>query len=192
MEKSRQKIFDEVDFTFNGTVYQYSPYYAWFDGVFMYEKKANGAINLFFKICNKKKPNIIGKPGNLKKHVEIHPQSKSWVKAFSEKRNLTKISSKLDQNTLNIVKFFLNSNVAILSLKDKYLRRILPIKLGKYAFNKVILHEVIEYMYSQLSEKLLKTTFVHLITDIWTGMTISDYLAVGAKLVNEELKRQSL
>jgi hypothetical protein len=190
VEKGRKGVFDKVVFTIGGEAVDYTPLYNWYDGVYLYEEKPQDQVEFFCKICKKSKKNLIGKPGNLKKHLESHSESKEWVKAFTLWQGTPSITNKLDSSTINMVKFFLNSNIAVRSFQDKYLRRELKLKLGKYALSKRVIPDVLKFMYKCVEERLQMCDHVHLITDIWTGASMSDFIALAAILTNNLLQKQ--
>ena len=89
-----------------------------------------------------------------------------------------------------MVKFFLTSNVAMQALENKYLRESLQFKLSRYSFKKVILPNILIFLYQEISNKLINSRFITLITDIWTNKSMVDYLALGASIVNLDFEKE--
>lgn len=83
-----------------------------------------------------------------------------------------------------MVKFFIDSNVALEALKSKSLRKVLDLKIGKHHFEKVILPDIDRYVHNKIEEKLQAASYVTLLTDIWSNKALKSYIALGANLVN--------
>ena len=89
----------------------------------------------------------------------------------------------IDKKQLNLVKFFLTSNVGMQALENKYSRHSLQLKLSKYSFKKVILPNMMVFIKTVITNKLVDAKFITLITDIWTNASMIDYLALGASII---------
>ena len=75
------------------------------------------------QICEKSFDGVLGKPGNLLKHLKNHPEGAEWASRYDTFKEEAKSKPKkvLDKKQLNLVKFFLTSNVAMQALENKYL-----------------------------------------------------------------------
>ena len=98
----------------------------------------------------------------------------------------------IDKKQLNLVKFFLTSNVGMQALENKYSRHSLQLKLSKYSFKKVILPNMMVFIKTVITNKLVDAKFITLITDIWTNASMIDYLALGASIINTSFIKEIL
>lgn len=121
----------------------------------------------------------------LKKHLLTHKDSKKWIIAYDKDGKFDHTNKPLvTDKTVSLIKFFINSNIAVHALKDKYLREILPVNLpSKYYFQNRLIPGMIEFIKKQLFEKMKNSIFIHLITDIWTNVNMSHFLAVETVVV---------
>jgi hypothetical protein len=72
-------------------------------------------------LCYVLKNDKLGKPGNLKKHLKIHDLLKFWLTKYENNRNNISESNfieKMDDEKLALVKFFINSNIALQALNE--------------------------------------------------------------------------
>ena len=77
----------------------------------------------------------------------------------------------IDEKTLNLAKFFVTCNVAVRALKNKYIRRLLEIKLTRNSFVKIVLPQMMTTLKNEIELKLISSSSVCLITDIWSSET---------------------
>lgn len=141
-------------------------------------------------MCNYAKVERIGKPGNLLKHLVTHEIGKKWANLFEAHKNTNKnhTVNKLDKNTIHLAKFF----IALKTLESKDLPQLLPFKMSRYSFKKVILPSLMNVLKTKINDKLRSCEYVNLIPDIWTNYSTVDYLALGANLIYENFKRDTL
>ena len=114
----------------------YSPIYNWFDCETNHGRKPLTNIPYQCILCDLKQEPLnakLGKPGNLVKHLQRHEASSKWLEAYRvfKDSDFNPYAIRFDQSVLNIAKFFINNNLAVVSLRDKYLRRELKIKMGE-------------------------------------------------------------
>jgi hypothetical protein len=190
--------FNEVEIVIKGKKKKYTSIYNWFDFQTSFQEHPKKQLLGFNCIICKSEGNHniysapLGKPGNLLKHLYTHSLAKYWSDTY--KKHKEKDSSinfkKIDTNTISLIKFFIDSNVALDALEDRNLRKILPVRLSKYSFKQTILPQMMQFLYSSLSTYLRQAQFVSLTTDIWTNRAMKDFLAVGAFTVDSSFHKQ--
>ena len=186
--------FNQVEVKIDGKIKKYSPIYNWFN----FENEINSPSQKKLKfeclICEKSFDGALGKPGNLLKHLKIHVEGEEWANRYDIFKEEAKFKPRklLDKKQLNLVKFFITSNVAMQALENKYLRDCLQFKLSKYSFKKVILPKMIAHMKNIITNKLVDAKYITLITDIWTNKSVIDYLALGASIINTSFLKEIL
>lgn len=191
--KAENGVFLKVKFLKSNKEKLYTSIYNWFQSQRVLN---NEKLELEFKciLCSYTKTENIGKPGNLLKHLVTLEVGKKWFDLFDAHKNKNKknIFTSLDKNTLLLAKFFINSNIALKALESKSLRQLLPVKMTKYNFKKVVLPSLMNILKTIINDKLRSCEYVNLITDIWTNFSTVDYLALGANLINQTFKRDTL
>jgi hypothetical protein len=93
---------------------------------------------------------------------------------------------------LLLVKYFVSSNSSHSSLENIYLRKLLNKIVGTKSFDDKILPEIYEKLRTKIKEKLEKAEDVCLMSDIWTNMQNSDFIAIVMGLMNANFKREVL
>lgn len=141
-----------------------------------------------------------GKPGNLFQHLrnvcskkkgEKHRKIGLWIHNYDSINKSNQ--EKVDIELLNIVKFFLKSNLSLTVFESKEFRDIVKIKLNsKKSFQNEILPNVLDKVYSCINEKLNKAKVVSLIADIWSNSALQDFLAVAATITDENFNKECL
>jgi hypothetical protein len=152
LNDANNDIFKDKVFKIENKEVKHSPIWLWFkcQTVFLTNEEAKKQINYKCIECGKTGAEYLSKPGNLKKHLKTDKHSENvhiWIKKFEDHKNLPNPLLKLDSKMLNLVKFFINSNVAVVSLRDKYLRKCFNFKLGKYSFQKKILPSLLDLIF---------------------------------------------
>ena len=77
----------------------------------------------------------------------------------------------IDRKLIDLVKFFISSNIAVQALSSKHLRRALSFKLSRRSFKKKVLPDLLTVVYKELDTKLISAASITLITDIWSSCT---------------------
>ena len=187
-------MFPLVEVKIGGKVKEYSSVLNWFNFVEKFNKPVPKTINFECIVCGKKSIGELGKPGNKYKHIKTHKVGADWSDLYEIFKEEVKAKPKkiLDKKQLNLVKFFITSNVALEALENPWLRECINVKLSKYSFRNVILPNMMIFLNTIISNKLIDAKFITLITDIWTNLSMSDFLALGACLVNLSLVRETI
>ena len=84
---------------------------------------------------------------------------------------------------MNLILFFLTSNVSLDSLENTHLRNLLAPKienLGKYTFRNKYLPLAMEHLHKALTVKFKHARTVALISDLWSTDDNRDFLGLGA------------
>ena len=95
--------------------------------------------------------------------------------------------NQFDVKAYHLVKFFINSYVAMQNLEDKNLRKLLPFKLSKYGFKWVMLPQMMNFLNEQITLKLKNSIDINMITDIWTNSSMTDFLALAVVNIDHNL-----
>ncbi len=118
------------------------------------------------------------------KHLNRHEDYSKWNKKYCEFKG-TRSGPVIDDSMLLLVKYFVSSNSSHSSLENKYLRKLLNKIVGTKSFDDKILPEIYEKLRTKIKEKLEKAEDVCLMSDIWTNMQNSDFIAIV--MINERL-----
>ena len=195
MDLAKISMFPKAKIKIGGKKVEYSSIYNWFNFIETFEKHPKqDKVKFDCIVCGKVINEKLGKPGNLLKHIKIHKEGLEWAKGYEifKNENNFKPTKVLDKKKLCLVKFFLSSNIAMKALENKYLREALSFKLSRYSFKEVILPEMIVFLKEKISRKLMQAEFICLITDIWTNVSMVDYLALGASIINSAFIKEIL
>jgi hypothetical protein len=120
-----------------------------------------------------------------------HGVSKKWLEKYDEFKK-TKFHSikKLDSKKLSMVKFFVHENIPVISLNSIHLHAMADAKLGRHAFVNRILPDMVKHMNTEIASRLQQARYVNMITDIWTTQTMADFIALGAILAYDTIRRE--
>lgn len=183
-------IFEKVEITLNNKKIPYCAMLNWFNFTRNFAMRPEGSLRFQCIYCSRTVLAALGKPGNLQKHLETHDITNLWLKKYKSNNNMM-IGRKYKNNTVSsVVKFFITSNLAILALKNPYLRELTRINIGKYALTKRIVPNLIEKMDSELEKKFQNATNIHLMVDVWSSYGKANHLGVGAILTNKLLTKE--
>ena len=189
-----KNIFHKVEVTIGKEVKEYTSIFNWFNFDKVFKQQVPKKINFKCIVCGKSIIGDLGKPGNQYKHIKTHLDVKEWSRLYelSKEEIKSKPRKQINKKQLSLVKFFLTSNIAMEALENKHLRDALDVKLSKYSFKNVILPNMIVFLKNVISNKLIEAKFITLITDIWTNASVSDYLALGARIINPSFNQETL
>lgn len=130
----------------------------------------------------------------VKKHLKSagHEKVVEWFTLYDARSNKAKAlkgKKPLSFKLMCLVKFFIESNIALDALKNKHLRNALDLKIGKYKFENTILPEINEYVINKVEEKMQSASFINLITDIWSNKSMENFIALCAQLINSNFEK---
>jgi len=165
------------------------------------EFEANHSKIIKFKclLCSDKTlQSPIGRTTNLKRHLnDDHKKDLKlvdWLKRYYEFNTKAKAKAGLDDNMLDLIKYFILSNNSLTELKNKYFRRLMKkakIQSPDYrTFVNGFLPELMQSLHEKILHKLTHAQSVSLITDIWTNNQMRDFIAVAASIIDEHFKKQ--
>lgn len=125
LEDSKSKTFNKKEFKFGVKTKQYSAIYHFFDCKTEFDNKPNKDDKFNFKciICKTVISSKLGKTSNLIKHLDDHDLFKQWKIQYDS--NDVSEDDEIDENTYDIIKYFISSNSATKELKNKHLRSLL-------------------------------------------------------------------
>ena len=92
-----------------------------------------------------------------------------------------------------LIKYFISSNASHISLENQYLRDLLKsvIELpGPKTFDGTILPNIYKKLRNRIKSKLEDADNICLMSDIWTAKQNSDFVALAAAIMNEDLTRE--
>jgi hypothetical protein len=87
----------------------------------------------------------------------------------------------ITEEKLNLIKFFITSNLSLAQLKNVYLRLILKdeVKLPSFfTFRYKYLNEVLSLLHDKIEKKCQDASYITLIPDGWTDSSGSEYLGI--------------
>jgi hypothetical protein len=114
-----------------------------------------------------------------------------WVKNFDNKSDIE--IDKIDTDTINLVKFFVKSNLSLNVFQSKEFRDIVKVKLtSKHSFRNNVLPLVLKKMREIINEKLQKAISVSLISDIWSNSSMHDFIALVASISYKNNQREHI
>lgn len=180
LDLSNGGIFEKVNIEIANKQHEYCAILNWFEFSRTFVTRPYESMPYQCIVCNRSVRAYLGKPGNLIKHLETHNDSKIWLKEYNSNKNMTSINKNPNNTVPSVVKFFITSNLALLALKNPYLRELTRINIGKYALTKRIVPNLIEKMNSELEKKFQAATCIHLMVDIWSSYGKAQHLGVGA------------
>ncbi len=165
------------------------------------EFEANHSKIIKFKclLCSDKTlQSPIGRKTNLKRHLnDDHKKDLKLVdllKRYDELNTKAKAEAGLDDNMLDLIKYFISSNNSLTELKNKYFRRLMKkakIQSPDYrTFLNGFLPKLMQSLHEKILHKLTHAQSVSLIADIWTNNQMRDFIAVAASIIDEHFKKQ--
>jgi endonuclease III len=131
--------------------------------------------------------------------VQDHKDNKQtveWCTKYNQVNSQSKVGSRLDENMLLLIKYFISSNNSLVELTNKYFKKLMvkaKIKTPNYrTFVNKFLPEVMKQIHEATLSKLNLATSISLITDILTYKQLKDFIAVAANIINEKFNKELL
>ena len=159
-----------------------------------FNTKPNKSLQFECKFCKKSLKSRLGKTTNLNKHLKTHDEMTNWYNEYQISQNIYE-EKQIDDNTLLLIKYFISSNSALSSLKNKWLRELLADKvelIGPVAFRNSILPAIYLKLRNEIELRLQTAKTICLITDIWTNKQNTDFIGLGAEITTENFERELL
>jgi hypothetical protein len=164
---------------------KYSAVLHFFDHQTRFDTKPEKNKSLYFvcKLQNCKLSCNIGEFTNLNKHLAKHESTLKWYNSYIQFSNKKKAActSYITEEKLNLIKFFITSNLSLAQLKNVYLRLILKdeVKLPSFfTFRYKYLNEVLSLLHDKIEKKCQDASYITLIPDGWTDSSGSEYLGI--------------
>ena len=100
----------------------------------------------------------------------------------------------IDQNILNLVKYFISSNSSLTELKNPYLISLLKqagIKIPcDKTFKITILPEVVKLVMDAINKKLDQSLIISLIVDMWSDPQMTSFMGLACMITTNESARE--
>ena len=194
-ELSKNNEFPTKIFNFNDVEKSYSPIYNFFHCKQDFSKKPEKNIEFVCLICHISLSSKIGFSTNLQHHLVSHKQYNDWKVLYEKHKTSTfKAEETISSKTFKLVQFFVETNVPIVSLENKHLRQLLSsndFKIpSKKTFTKSVLPSVYNRLNKEFEKKLKNSKYVILIVDIWTNAQMTDFLGLGAVIIDTKFNRE--
>ena len=126
---------------------------------------------------------------NLTKHLKYQHEFLKWNESFCLANN-KKVGPSIDEATMLLIKYFISSNTSHSNLEKKYLRALINKALGTKTFDDSILHEIYKQLRDKFRTKLGEAEEICIMSDIWTAKQNSDFIALGAAIIDASLNRK--
>lgn len=200
MIKASHGEFKRIMLNNNNGFKSYSAIYNFFDFHTSFEQKPDKPTKISFKciICGNVLNQKMGETGNLIKHLELHETFRNWKLLFDQHKNKNpvkpKIVENLDHDTLDMVKFYLSSDVAWQALENVYLRSYLT-RHGMYwppegSFINNVLPRVIYNLKSILEYNLQNCEYINLIVYVWDPNQLTNLIGVCASILDSNFEKK--
>ena len=184
---SHQKIFPLKCVYFGAHKKKYTPVLHFFDHECEFDEFSEKAKIKF--ICKQEKcvkHESFGALSNLNKHLLLHEKSKQWYQNYVKSKKKTKSGMVLSDAKLNLIKFFITSNLALKQLENVYLRKCLKdeIKLPCVkTFRTTFINEIIGLLHDKIQIKCQEASFITLIPDQWSDTANTHFLGTENMLL---------
>jgi hypothetical protein len=155
LDLGRNNKFPKKVITIDDDDCYYTPILNFFDFQDKFKKPPTENIKYKCKICETYQTSKFGKTTNLNKHLKTHDEYKKWHGLY-QKHGKRFVDTKLDSNTLTLIKYFIASNTALSELKNKWLRELLADKfdlVGPNCFRDIILPKVYQLMHAEIERR---------------------------------------
>jgi maltose-binding protein MalE len=196
----KKEIFMPKKFEFGESTKSFSAILNFYENETVFDMRPANKINFKCLICKKVLKAKVGRFTNLNRHiVQDHKDKKQtveWCTKYNQVNSQSKVGSRLDENMLLLIKYFISSNNSLVELIKKYFKKLMvkaKIKTPNYrTFVNKFLPEVMKQIHEATLSKLNLATSISLITDIWTNKQLKDFIAVAANIINEKFNKELL
>jgi hypothetical protein len=138
---------------------------------------------------------MLGKSGNLLRHLKTHAYLKSWCHAYIIWTKRTSPAAYFDENTLLLVKYFISSNTSHIHLQNSFLIQLITkIKIPHpQTFQATILPSVFSMMNDAIGKMLQNARALCFTSDIWsTKRPLRSFLSMTAFMLNSQFERKTV
>ena len=173
LQFARQKYFPKKNVFFGDLKRKYSPVLHFFEHKNEFNEKLpdDTKIDFICKFGKCKKTASFGGLTNLNKHLKAHEKTKEWYERYIQCKKKCRLSNSLPEAKLNLIKFFITSNMALKQLENVYLRKCLKeeIKIPCFkTFRYTFLNEIMKLLHDKIENKCKEASFITLIPDCWS------------------------
>ena len=172
---------------------QYTPMLHFYNCLRIYNKhpEERERFNFECKICKKSLLSPFTDKSDLYKHLQRHDDYEKWNEKYKNKKN-KKVGPIIDETTMLLIKYFVTSNTSHSNLENQYLRLLLGKVIGTKKFSDTIIPDVYKNLRNKFKNILDNAEDICLMSDIWTAKQNSDFIALAAAIMNENLRRNVL
>jgi hypothetical protein len=196
---AEQKKFLRKEFFFDDIRKTFTPILYFFQHDSQFNIRPSKPISFKCLICNEELNARIGRFTNLNRHINKHQTQnkdvKKWFELYAKFNTKSKVSQ-ISSVMLNLVKYFISSNLSLNQLCNQYLRAALGecgLKLpNPTSFKDIILPQAVTIMKNKIIEKLQNASFVCLITDNWSSRQMMGFIAVAVNIINSTFDKETL
>lgn len=181
IDMAKRNIFPSKNIFFDGVKKKYTPVLHFFKHHNEFNHSCSDKTKIIFE-CKVEKCKLheeLGATSNLNKHLKLHKITANWYESYKKHRKTN--DSPLTDAKLNLVKFFITSNLSLKQLENVHLRNCLKdeIKLPcMKTFQFTYLKEVLKLMHNKIEEKCKKASFITIIPDMWSDLALTHYLGL--------------
>ena len=190
---SDKKKFPSQEFLIENKKKQYTPMLHFYNYIRIYNKhpEEHERFNFECKICKKSLLSPFTDKSHLYKHLQRHDDYEKWNEKYKNKKN-KKVGPIIDETTMLLIKYFVTSNTSHSNLENQYLRLLLGKVIGTKKFSDTIIPDVYKNFRNKFKNILDNADDICLMSDIWTAKQNSDFIALAAAIMNENLRRNVL
>lgn len=179
IELGRHKIFPKKFVFMDQLKKSYTPVLHFFDHQSEFEEAPEKMkVKFICKIDGCVKYESFGALTNLNKHLLTHQESAQWYQSYiKSKKSYSKPA--LSDAKLNLIKFFITSNLALSQLENVYLRKCLKDEIALpcvKTFRFTFLNEILELLHGTIQNKCQEASFITLIPDPWSDEANTNFL----------------
>lgn len=197
LKQAEDKNFPQKEFFFDDIRGKYTPVLNFFQHETQFSTKPKGRINFKCIVCNEELEARIGRFTNLNRHLNKHNHKdvKKWLELYA-KSNSKSQAPKLTPSLLNLVKYFISSNMALSELSNKFLRGALSeaglVLPSSTSFRDTTLPQIMNMMKDKITHNLQNARFVCLITDNWSNRQMMGFIAVAVNIIDSSYDKETI
>jgi len=184
--------FPKKMFIFGQDKSRYTQRLHFFTSIRTFSERPKSHVSFTCKICSKILRATFPEFNNLNNHLKTHDTwRKKWLSFYN--KHFAPALSLLDNNTYDMIRFIISSNLAICQLDNVHFQKLIENKMTSpclKTFRYDRLPTIYQQMLDIIDDKLNKARTICLITDIWTNRIYADFLALGAVIINEFFEQE--
>jgi len=195
---AKNLIFPKKTFLIENKFKKYTPILHFFNSTRVFNSKPTANVVFTCKERNCRLESSLGDFSNINKHfitkVNDHPISSEWYSLY-KKKSIRK-EKLISDDTLNLMKYFISSDTALLQFENEFLNLVLKPEIQLFSvwtFRYKILPAVMNKMMSIIESKLNSAEFITLVVNGWTALFSNiEYQALYAQTINSLWETESM